>query len=128
MKRIITIHYEGKSYSVEQIFIDCFNWQSDKENGKRIEAVIPNLPKGMATQLSRFIRINPLHDSTPEYIKEEETEDFFLDLYNEDDKEYYMCVERHTYNPNTGYFFMGDSLAFFARENNYRMSFSSYNL
>lgn len=128
MKRNITIQFNNKSYNVEQIFIDCFNWQSDEENGQRIEKVLPNLPKNMAKQLARFIRINPLHDSTPEYIKEKETEEFFLDLYNEEDKEYYMCVERHTLNPNTGYYFMGDSVAFFARENNYRMSFSSYNL
>ena len=124
MERSINIMFEGKSYKIQQTFIDGFTWQTDEANGQRIEKVLPNLPKNMAKQLARFIRLSPLHDDTPEYIKEEETEDYLLELVCA--HEYMMSVDRQQRNPNTGYYFMGSRLAFFAKENNYRMSFSSY--
>ena len=116
--------FEDKLYKIQQTFIDGFTWQTDKENGSIIEEAIPNLPKGMAVQIARFIRLSPLHDDKPEYIKEEEKEDYLLELICAN--EYMMSVDRQQRNPNTGYYFMGSRLAFFAKANGYRMSFSSY--
>ena len=124
MERSINIMFEDKLYKIQQTFIDGFTWQTDEENGQRIEKLIPNLPKGMAVQIARFIRLSPLHDDKPEYIKEEEKEDYLLELICAN--EYMMSVDRQQRNPNTGYYFMGSRLAFFAKANGYRMSFSSY--
>lgn len=124
MERSINIMFEDKLYKIQQTFIDGFTWQTDEENGQRIEKLIPNLPKNMAKQLARFIRLSPLHDDKPEYIKEEEKEDYLLELICAN--EYMMSVDRQQRNPNTGYYFMGSRLAFFAKANGYRMSFSSY--
>ena len=124
MERSINIMFEDKLYKIQQTFIDGFTWQTDKENGSIIEEAIPNLPKGMAVQIARFIRLSPLHDDKPEYIKEEEKEDYLLELICAN--EYMMSVDRQQRNPNTGYYFMGSRLAFFAKANGYRMSFSSY--
>ena len=124
MERSINIMFEDKLYKIQQTFIDGFTWQTDEENGQSIEKSIPNLPKGMAVQIARFIRLSPLHDDKPEYIKEEEKEDYLLELICAN--EYMMSVDRQQRNPNTGYYFMGSRLAFFAMANGYRMSFSSY--
>ena len=124
MERSINIMFEDKLYKIQQTFIDGFTWQTDEKNGQRIEKLIPNLPKGMAVQIARFIRLSPLHDDKPEYIKEEEKEDYLLELICAN--EYMMSVDRQQRNPNTGYYFMGSRLAFFAKANGYRMSFSSY--
>lgn len=115
MERTINISYNGKSYTIQQDFIDCFNWQSDRENGERIKKSIPNLPKNLATQLARFIRINPEKSESTE-----KTNRFKLSYFPDED--IWEAVTENITTLDGKRYFLTDKVADFDPKENYQMT------